>query len=119
MAFSFPSEIGSAQFEWWRGVSFGLGCIEVETEEGVDMRALCGWAFVMQFRERVVDFSDLWGFDKEKNSLKCTVVVVLVQKPGPVSGWYGYKYVVEQVISRCRGSCVGYNGTAGERERMM
>ena len=81
-----------------------MRCIKVETKEGINMRAICGWAFVVKSRESVVDLADLGGFDQEKNSLKCNVLVVLINKSGPVSGWYGYEYVVEQVVARRRGS---------------
>ena len=78
MAFSFPSEVGGTKLEWWHGVSLSLGCIEVETEECINMRAICGWAFVVKSRESVVNFADLGGFDQEKNSLDCDVLVVLI-----------------------------------------
>ena len=55
-----------------------MGCIEVATKEGINMRAICGWAFVVESRESLVDFANLGGFDQEKNSLKCDVLVVLI-----------------------------------------
>ena len=55
-----------------------MGCIEVETEECINMRAISGCAFVVEPCESLVDFADLGGFDQEKNSLKCDVLVVLI-----------------------------------------
>ena len=48
-----------------------------------------------------MDFSDLWRFDEEKNSLKRVVVVVVISKSGPMTLWYGYDYVMEQIVSGC------------------
>ena len=78
MAFSFPSEVGGTKLEWWHWVSLSLGCIEVETEECINVRAICGWAFVVKSRESVVDFADLGGCNQEKNNLKCGVLVILI-----------------------------------------
>ena len=53
-----------------------------------------------------MDFSDLWRFDEEKNSLKRVVVVVVISKSGPMTLWYEYDYVMEQVVSGC--GCGGF-----------
>ena len=95
VAFSFPSKIDCAKFEGRHGVSLSLGCVEVKTEKGVDTCAISGGCFVVQVCEILVNFPNIGGFDKEEDSLERDVLVVLVNKLGPVSSWDRDKYVVK------------------------
>ena len=95
VAFSFPSKIDCAKFEGRHGVSLSLGCVEVKTEKGVDTCAISGGSFKVQACKSLVNFSNIGGFDKEEDSLECNVLVVLVNKFGPVSKWNGDENVVK------------------------
>ena len=66
----------------------------MKTEKGVDTCAISGGCFVVQACKILVNFLIFRGFDKEEDSLECDVLVVLVDKLGPVSSWDRDKYVV-------------------------
>ena len=67
----------------------------MKTEKGVDTCAISGGSFVVQACKILVNFPNIGGFDKEEDSLECDVLVVLVNKRGPVSSWDRDKYVVK------------------------
>ena len=50
---------------------------------------------MVQACKSFVNFPNIRGFDKEEDSLECDVLVVLVNKLGPVSSGDGGKYVVK------------------------
>ncbi len=64
VAFSFPGKIGGTELEWRHGVPFSLGSVEVKVEEGVCLRSVGVWTFMVKFSEVVVDFSDLRRVDE-------------------------------------------------------
>ena len=67
----------------------------MKTEKGVDTCAISGGSFMVQACKSLVNFPNIGGFDKEEDSLECDVLVVLVNKLGPVSSWDGDEYVVK------------------------
>ena len=71
----------------------------MEPEKCVDMCAISGGSFMVQASESLVNFPNFGRFDKEKDGLEGNALVVLINKLGPMTGWDGDEYVVEQVIA--------------------
>ena len=51
-----------------------------------------------------MNFSNIGGFDKVEYSLECAVLIVVINKLGPVSRRDGDENIVEQVVPGCVGS---------------
>ena len=54
---------------------------------------------MVQASESLLNFPNFGRFDEEKNGLEGNALVVLINKLGPMTGWDGDEYVVEQVIA--------------------
>ena len=71
----------------------------MEPEKCVDMCAISSRSFMVQASESLVNFPNFERFDEEKNGLEGNALVVLINKLGPMTGWDGDEYVVEQVVA--------------------
>ena len=80
MALSLPCKEGSTEFVGWGGVPLSLRCVEVKSNECVNVRSVCGGSLVKEFGDSLVDFSNNGGFDKKKDSGQCGVLTILVKQ---------------------------------------
>ena len=46
-----------------------------------------------------MNFPNVGCFDKVENSLECAVLIVLINKLGPVSRWNGNENVMKEIVS--------------------
>ena len=82
---SLPCKEGSTKFVGWGGVSLSLRCVEMKSNERVNVRSVCGGSLVKEFGDSLVDFSNNRGFDKKKDSGQCGVLTILVKQSRPMA----------------------------------
>ena len=85
VALPFPGKKSCTKFVRWGGISLSLRCVEMKSNERVNVRSVCGGSLVKEFGDSLVDLSNNGGFDKKKDSGQCGVLTILIKQFRPMA----------------------------------